>query len=137
MARPKGTQEGLAARRESARMMNRAGKSISQIATELDCTEVAVRQWLNGPAEPPFPSEQLRVRVFARLNEERSAAVLTGGQYQSWTTEALPFAFGHSFADRFADEGVEPIPSFMFTNTLLDWDCYQDEQGVWRTPVSA
>ncbi len=137
MARPKGTKEELAARRELAREMYRNGMSISEIATELKCTEVAVRQWIHGPAEPRFPAEELRVKVFARLNEKRSAAVLTGGQHQSWTTDALPFAFGHSFADRFADEGVEPIPSFMFTNTLLDWDCYQDEQGVWRTPLSA
>jgi hypothetical protein len=137
MARPKGSQKDLEERRELAREMHRNGATLSQIAAKLDCTEVAVGQWVNGRAQPKVPLEQMRLRVFARLEEERSAAVLTGGRYTVWTTEALPHAFGTGFTDLFKDDGVEDIPSFMFTNTLVEWGCFQDENNVWRTPPAA
>lgn len=134
MARPKGTQAELEARRNTAREMHRAGDSIAQIAAKLDCTETAARNWIFGPPPPPFPVEQMRKRVFAHLQEERSAAVSTSGRYTVWTTEALPYAFGPGFTDHFKDEGVDAIPSDIFTNTLTEWGCVQDKNGVWRVP---
>lgn len=137
MGRPKGTQQELEARRKEAREMHRNGATFAQIAATLDCTVTAVGQWIHGPARPPFPVEQLRVRVFARLQEPRSAAVATGGRYTAWTTDALPFAFGEAFLNDFVDDETEALTPDIYTNTLQDWDCYQDEHGVWRTPPSA
>lgn len=137
MGRPKGTQAELEARRNTAREMHRAGDSIAKIAFRLDCTETAVRNWIFGSPPPAYPVEQMRTRVFAHLQEERSATVSTGGRYTVWTTEALPYAFGPGFTDAFKDEGVEEIPSEIFANTLIEWGCVQDENGVWRTPPSA
>ena len=137
MARPKGTQAELEARRNEAREMHRNGATFAQIAVALKCTEVAVGQWINGWPSPPFPVAQMRKRVFAHLQEERSATVSTGGRYSVWTTEALPYAFGPGFTDAFKDEGVDEIPSEIFTNTLLEWGCVQDKNGVWRTPPLA
>ncbi|MBX9856983.1 MAG: hypothetical protein K2Y26_15760 [Gemmatimonadaceae bacterium] len=134
MARPKGSSAALAARRDEAHEMHHNGATFAQIAAALNCTEVAVGQWINGPARPPFPVEQMRRRVFAHLQEERSAAVSTGGRYSVWTTDALPYAFGPGFTDHFKDEGVDAIPSDIFTNTLTEWGCVQDENGVWRVP---
>lgn len=137
MARPRGTQKELEERRAKAHEMHRDGATFAQIAAKLGCTETAVRQWIYGPARPPFPVEQLRVRVFARLQEPRSAAVATGGRYTAWTTDALPFAFGEAFLNDFVDDETEALTPDIYTNTLQDWDCYQDEHGVWRTPPAA
>ncbi len=134
MARPKGSTAALAARRDEAREMHRNGATFAQIAAKLGCTETAVRNWIVGPPPPPFPVEQMRKRVFAHLQEERSAAVSTGGRFTVWSTEALPYAFGPGFTDHFRDEGVDAIPSDIFANTLTEWGCVQDENGVWRVP---
>jgi len=49
------TRKELAERREQAREMHLNGATFAQIAAELGCTETAVRQWICGPARPPFP----------------------------------------------------------------------------------
>ncbi|MCA2991692.1 helix-turn-helix domain-containing protein [Gemmatimonas sp.] len=137
MARPEGSQEKLAERRLKARKMYAAGVSIPEIASRLQCTQTAVRKWLRDTASPHIAVEQWRTRVFARLQEERSAAVATGGRYSAWVTEALPYAFGEAFLNAFVDDETEDLTLEVFTNTLTDWNCYRDEHGVWRTPRAA
>lgn len=55
MARPRGTQKELEERGAKAHAMHRDGATFAQIAAKLGCTETAVRQWICGPARPPFP----------------------------------------------------------------------------------
>lgn len=81
--------------------------------------------------------ESLRVRVFARLRESFSASVATGGRYTAKTKDALPFAFGDVFVNSFVDDETEALVPDDYTNTLRDWDCNKDENGVWWTPPSA
>jgi hypothetical protein len=81
--------------------------------------------------------EPLRVRVFARLRESLSASVETGWRYTAKTKDALPFAFGDVFVNSFVDDETEALVPDDYTNTLRDWECNQDENGVWWTPPSA
>lgn len=134
MARPKGSEEELKGRRKQALALHSDGISIPEIAGRLQCTPTAVRKWLRDSPEWDFVVEQRRAWVFARLNTEGSAANETGGRYTAWTTEALPFAFGQTFDNEFVDDELEDLTLDFFTNTLIEWNCYQDEHGVWRTP---
>jgi len=132
MARPKGSPEQLAEIRENALEMHRAGATVSEIAARLDRTETAVRQWIRDEDERDYPFEPLREKVRARLQEEKSAALLTNNQYRVWTTDALPWAFGPSFHPGVTGDEYDDVSLDVLVGLVAKWDCYQDEQGVWR-----
>jgi hypothetical protein len=131
MARPSGSAEQLAGVRKEALDLHEAGVSIPEIATRVKRTEAAIRRWVRDAQSPDFPVEQLRARVLARLQAE-SAGVVTKGLHRAWTTEALPWAFGKEFEHGFTGDPSDDLPFDYFVDWLLEWDCYRDDQAIWR-----
>ncbi len=72
---------------------------------------------------------QLRTKVRTRL--QQNALEVTDGRHRAWTTRALPWAFGSSYVKGFVDE-IDELPPDYFVDRATEWDCYMDEQGVWR-----
>jgi hypothetical protein len=131
VARPSGTAEQLAGVRKEALELHDAGVPVPEIARRVNRTEAAIRRWVRDAQTPDFPVEQLRARVRARLQAE-SAAVVTERLHRVWTTEALPWAFGDDFVHGFTGDPTDDLPFDYFVDWLLEWDCYQDERGIWR-----
>ena len=132
VARPSGTAEVLEGIRKQALKLHGKGVPIPEIARRVNRTEAAVRRWVREAESPEFPVEKYREMVRLRLQTEGSAFRCTDKLHTSWTTAALPWAWGESYTHGYTGDPLDDLPFDYFVEWLLEWDCYQDEQGIWR-----